>query len=263
MYDACLSNKESWKYSLVGVFPSFFIDIINFIYDKKKQRKAQISIEFIAGFGLFMMVVTYIIYTSMMVFPKYFDESNENAIREESWTLSVEVMNYLKNGTDVDNLSLDSLSRCTIYHQFDASSKANYSYFKNLFNVDESNDFRITIKSNPIVITDNVRGHNKTGNMTVEGTDYEFELFNATSLQYDSVSVSDGATVVISDENGTVQLSGDTFSVEKIDSRGKFVILGIEFIDCGKYAPIRGMSSKTTRFVTYNNWITSIDMVYW
>ncbi|RLG15586.1 MAG: hypothetical protein DRN71_00895 [Candidatus Nanohalarchaeota archaeon] len=229
----------------------------------KKDSKAQISIEFIAGFGLFMLVVTYVIYTAIMVFPKYFDESNENANREEAWTLSVEVMDYLKNSTKVDNQSLTSLSRCTIYHHFDASSKANYSYFKSLFNVDGSNNFRITIKSNPVVITDNAKGQNKTGNMTIEGIEYEFELFNTTSSRYDSVSVSDGATVVIPDENGIVQLGGDTFSVEKIDSRGKFVILGMDFVDCGKYAPMRGMSSKITRFITYNNWITSIDVVYW
>ena len=228
-----------------------------------KYSKAQISIEFIAGFGLFMMVVIYILYTAIMVFPKYFDESNENAIREEAWTLSMEVMNYLKNGTRIDNRSLDSLSHCTIYHHFDASSKANYSSFKSQFNVDGSNDFRITVKSNPVVITGDVRGLNKTGNMTIEGIEYEFELFNTTSSRYDSVSVSDGATVVMSDENGTVQLGGDTFSVERIDSRGKFLILGIDFVDCGKYAPARGMSSKITRFVTYNNWITSIDVVYW
>ncbi len=229
----------------------------------KKDSKAQISIEFIAGFGLFMMVVTYVIYTAIMVFPKYFDESNENAIREEAWTLSVEVMDYLKNGTKVDNQSLASLSRCTIYHHFDASSKANYSYFKSLFNVDGSNNFRITVESNPVVITDNVRGQNKTGNMTVEGIEYEFELFNTTSSRYDFVYVSDGAAVMTSDENGTIQLAGTTFSIEKIDSRGKFLILGLDLVDCGKYAPMRGMSSKITRFITYNDWITSIDVIYW
>ncbi len=232
-------------------------------YLSKKQHKAQISIEFIAGFGLFMMVVTYILYTSMAVFPKYFDESNENAIREEAWTLSVVVVDYLKNSTNIDDLSLSSLSQCTTYHPLDPSSNTNYSYFKKLFNVDTSDDFRIIVKSSPVIVTDTIHGQNKTGNMAIKGIDYEFELFNTTPSRYDSVSVFDGALVVTTDENGTVLLGGYTFAIDKIDSRGKYLILGLDLIDCGKYAPMRGTNSKVKRFVTYNDWITSIDIVYW
>ena len=75
--------------------------------------------------------------------------------------------------------------------------------------------------------------------------------------------MSDGFTVVSVDENGTLLLGVNTFEIEKIDSRGKFVILGMDIVDCGKYAPMSGMSSKVTRFIAYNEWITSVDVIYW
>lgn len=236
----------------------------NTSYHNKKSSKAQISIEFIGGFGLFITVVIYVAYTAMVVFPKHFDESNENAIREEAWTLSAELMNYLKNGTQVNNQPIASLSRCKIYHHFDETTKANYSYFKELFNVDNSNDFHISVKSNPVIITDNVKGQNKTGNMTIDNIEYVFELFNGTSLKYDSVHVwNSSATIATTDENGTAQLGEYTYSIDKIDSSGKYIILGVELVDCGKYTPATMMSAKIRRFTTYKNFITTIDVAYW
>lgn len=239
---------------------------------KKKHSKAQISIDFIAGFGIFIMVVGYVLYTAMMIFPKYYEQSNENAIREEAWTLSVNVMDYLKGSTAIDDQSLASLSGCRIYHYFDDPttdednlSRANYTYFKNRFNVDGSNDFRILVKSSPVVMTDYAKGRNKTGNMTIDGVEYMFELFNATSLEYDAVSISDGSTVVTADENDTVSLGKYTLNIDNIDSKGKFLIMGLEdpSINCGKHIPMTGINSKVRRFTTYNKWITAVDVVYW
>ncbi len=239
---------------------------------KKNHPKAQISIEFIAGFGIFIMIVGYIMYTAIMIFPKYYELSNENAIREEAWTLSVNVIDYLKGSTAVNNQSLASLSGCRIYHYFDDPttneddlSRANYTYFKNLFNVDESNDFHIFVKSSPVVMTDYTRGRNKTGNMTIDGLEYMFEVFNATSLKYDAVSISGGSTVVTADENDTVSLGKYTFNIDNIDPKGKFLIMGLEdpSINCGKHIPMTGINSKVRRFTTYNKWITAVDVVYW
>ena len=246
----------------------------NFCFSRlrKSHSKAQISIEFIAGFGLFMMVVSYVVYTAIIVFPKFYEQSSENAVREEAWTLSVEVMDYLRDGVAANNESLASLSGCRIYHHFDDPmtidddlSRANYTYFKSLFSVDELNDFHISVKSSPVVMTEYARGRNRTGNMTFDGVEYMFELFNATSQKYDSVSVSNSSGVVVTtDEEGTVQFGKYTFEVDKIDAEGKFLILGLEdLVSCGKYAPVSAMNSKVTRFTTYNRWITAVDVVYW
>ncbi|MFH1127271.1 MAG: hypothetical protein ABIG84_00060 [archaeon] len=238
----------------------------------KMKPKAQVSIEFIAGFGIFIMVVSYIIYASIMVFPKYFDESRENAIREEAWTLSIEVMDYLKNDTRVNNQSIASLGACGIFHYFDDTttmdddySRANYSYFKELFYVDGQDDFRIIIKSSPVIRTDYMKGLNRTGNSTIGGIEYVFEsIFNTTSLFYDSVAVfnSSGLIAVVAQDDA-VQLGKYTFSFDKIDTTGEFLILGVDMLDCGKYAPMSASSSKVTRFTAYNNWITTVDIVYW
>lgn len=240
----------------------------------KMRKKAQISIEFIAGFTLFITVISYIIYASLAVFPKYLEQYNENSIREETWTLSIRALNYLQNGTIISNHTVNSLSGCKIYHAFDDLTtiddnlaRDNYTYFKNLFDVDQSNDFRITAKSSPVIVTDilSTSGGNNTGNITIESTDYTFEpIFNTVDNKYDTVIIRDKIGIVANaKEEDPVTLGGIMFSVDKINSAGRFVILGLKMIDCGKYIPMTAINSKVRRFATYNNWITTVDITYW
>lgn len=239
---------------------------------KNSHSKAQVSIEFIAGFSLFILIVAFIVFTAISVFSSFYVQSSDNAIREEGWTLSVVLMDYLKNGTRISTPRIESLSGCNVYYYDDNPStidddisRANYTYFKELFNVDESNDFNLIIRSSPVIVTDVVSGRNKTGNMMFEGEVYMFELFNGTSMVYDSVSVSNSTSVVgIAQVDDELVIEGNIFSIDKIDSRGNLLILGLVLLDhCGRYTPFDAMSSKITRFTTHNNWITKIDVVYW
>lgn len=238
------------------------------------RKKAQISIEFIAGFTLFITVISYIIYASLAIFPRYLEQYNENSIREETWTLSVRTLGYIQNGTIISNRTINSLSGCKIYHSFDDLStiddnlaRDNYTYFKDLFDIDQTNDFRITMKSNPVIVTDimNTTSGNNTGNITIAGKDYIFEpIFNTVDNRYDSVIIRDNIGIVANaKEEDPVTLGSIMFNVDKINSAGRFVILGLKLIDCGKYIPMTAINSKARRFATYNNWITTVDITYW
>lgn len=115
-------------------------------------RKAQISIEFIAGFVLFMFVIMYIAFSVVNNAPMYYQNTMQNNLRAEAWSFSERVKNSIEIEDFVLNKSaVSQLSKCTAYNPKDAASVGNYSYWRTLTAIPTRRDFHISLTEYPVV----------------------------------------------------------------------------------------------------------------
>ncbi len=88
----------------------FSLQRMHYFAMKKACKKAQIDIDFLSGFFLFIMVVAYIAFSVSSVFPKYIAQSAENNMNLEAWQASENFMSI------VENNSLDTSVPVTAYY---------------------------------------------------------------------------------------------------------------------------------------------------
>lgn len=226
--------------------------------------KAQINLEYIVAFMIFILAVIYVAGTTFSALPQFYESLNDNNLKERAWVFSERLMaeleeeNFVLNKTRADEWSL-----YMAFNPLTGSYTAEYKTARERFNLSEENEFYVEMNYYPIALTQNYNQAwgNHTGSLVVDNKTTSFIVINTSTIF--NMTVIDG-TYLREGENKTLGTYGRTFTVEKIDRNGNFVILrnappliqfGIENIEKVNMREIR-------RYSSYENHLAAIDIKF-
>jgi len=227
----------------------------------RNKRLGQISIDYIAGYIFFIFVVLYVSYSLINTFPAHYNSINTQLLNEEVWILSEKLITNISSNGIINESSIEQINHCTPLY-------IDYEYYLNLkkcFEVSELNDFYLNIKNYPIAITTNHSGDNFTGILKINNKEIVFETYqDILNQKCDRVRINDGSDYYVNESDEiTLDVGTDVkYTIEQIDYSGKYVILSHRLIDCGKN-PGTQKTSVVNRYLTYNESIAKINLVYW
>lgn len=205
------------------------------------NKKAQLHLEFGAGFFLFILVVLYVAFSVINTMPIYYQDLRDDRLRMNAWVLSEKLEKMITN-------ELSELVVC------------NYEDLKNRFDIGDVNDFHVDIINHPIVITEISDGANPTGQLIINEKTVDFEVKDTDGDEIYETSNIDGTDYI---KGQSVTISGENYIVDKIDEEGQFVILSRDLVDCGMRSPEGGNIALTTRYSNFDAHLTKAIVEYW
>ena len=223
----------------------------------KKPRKAQINIDFLSGFFIFVMVVGYIAFAITGVFPKYAAQSYSNNLKLEAWQASENVMQATEKSGSIDTGTVGAFSMCYRYDYSNASSAGNYTRIKKILNISDLNSIHITLDTLFFGITDTGTGNSRNGSIVIRGVNYTVYV-QKMATYFNETRNSTGSW-----SNESMVLGGEKYDVFKIDYDGDFVILKKRLIDCGPNPPLYSTNEVVQRYSVYNGSFAVVEMNYW
>lgn len=173
-------------------------------------KKAQISIEYVAGFLFFMFAVIFVIFNLIGRVPLYYDESRDAIMHESAWAASERAMAYVTVAGAAKSEAVENMSKCSRQGEFALGSSeynnslSNYTYFKSLLGVGERMEMHLDLSGYFILLPNETSGTNFTGLAYIDGLMMPFEIFNYTPGRYDGVRI--GASYAR--EGEAINLSG-------------------------------------------------------
>ncbi len=231
----------------------------------KKHRKAQVSIEYVAGFLFFLVAILFVLFSVIDKLPQYYEESHNTLIHETAWLASQRAMSFASVSGMFNNYTIPVLSECIIYTAYQPGSDefvngwSNYTSLKSFLGIDGRTDFRMSILSFEILVSNESSGVNYTGWFDIDGAMQQFEIFNYTFGRYDGIHIEDS----YSRENEFVTISSQEYAVEKIDPSGKFAIISRTYVDCGRHVFRGKTTAAVKRYATYNGSLARMELVLW
>jgi hypothetical protein len=205
------------------------------------NKKAQLHLEFGAGFFLFILVVSYIAFSVINTMPDYYQNLRDDRIRMNVWSLSEKIERMTTN-------ELDELVAC------------NYDDLKNRFDINDVKNFHVNITNYPIAITDEFDGSDYIGNLMINGESVNFVV----DIINNEVDISYGGTTYNNKKEGDdVDINGEDYYIKKIDEQGQFVILGRNLADCGMKTPDIGNIVLAVRYSNFDSHLTKLRVEYW
>ncbi len=231
----------------------------------KEHRRAQISIEFVAGFLFFILAVLFVVFSIIDKLPQYYDESHNTIMHEEVWFASQRAMAYASLGGALNVSAIGEFSKCNVYTMYRPGSDeflngvGNYTLLKSALGIDESTGFYMNIKSFSILRPHGSSGTNYTGKFNIDGTVGMFEIFNYTSERYDGLHIGTS----YSKENELVTIASQDYTVEKIDPLGNFAIISKTLVDCGRHTLHGKTTAVVKRYATYNGSFARMEVMLW
>ncbi len=223
-------------------------------------RKAQVNIDFISGFFLFIIVVLFISFSVSQRFPQYISHANDNSIRLMAWQASENLMQAAEKNGELDTDLIANISSCVQYDYSNAFSRSNYSYVKQLMDVGDLNGVHITIDAFFFGITDLGNSSERSGTVLIWGTSYDAYIRN-TSGYFNEAK---GSTGPWSNKTVFYGMGGsDPYDVFKIDYEGEYVILKKRLVDCGPKAPAYLANTVVKRYSTYEKSMAMAEITYW
>ena len=233
-------------------------------------KKAQMSIEYLGGFTIFISLIIYVFFMVLSFIPQNLNAINENIIETSAWGATQNIIEYLslKKDGSINESALSVISKCTVYnaHPSDPialASVSNYTFVKNnIVNISSNNEFNLVVDQYVIALTTKKNILNYTGSIILSGKEIFFETFNTTTSQYDSVVVDNG-TKITAIKNDIIYLGSQKYRVDNIDTKGQFVILKSNIVDCGKQAPDNIYTTIHKRYLKQNNNIVGLKFTYW
>ncbi|NOR85172.1 hypothetical protein GQ473_03565 [archaeon] len=237
---------------------------------RKNVKKAQMSIEYLGGFTIFISLIIYVFFIILTIVPQNLESIHENIIETGAWGATQNIVEYLslKKDGSINESALNVISKCTVYnaHPTDPialASVSNYTFAKNnIVNISSKNEFNLVVDQYLIALTTKKNILNFTGSLILSGKEIFFETFNTTTPQYDSV-VMDNGTKITAIKNDIVYLDSQKYYVDTIDTKGQFVILKSNIVDCGKQPPDNMYTAIHKRYLKQNNNIVGIKVTYW
>lgn len=230
-----------------------------------KKRKAQISIEYVAGFIFFLFAVLFVIFNILDTIPKYFSESNNAVMHETAWLAGEKAAIYALSGGAASAAAVANMSKCSIYSALLPNSaaynnsKSNYTSLKDLLGIPNTSEFRLTLLEYALLIPNGTTGINHTGLFSIDGAVGAFEIFNYTPGRYNGVHVG----TYYAREKEQFILSSQTYNVEKIDPAGAFAIVSRPVVDCGRQVASGKNSAAAKRYTVYNGTLARLNVVVW
>ena len=239
---------------------------------KKREniKKAQMSIEYLGGFTIFISLLLYVFLMILTIVPQNLQAIHENIIETGAWGATQNIVGYLslKKDGSINESALNRISKCTVYnaHPTDPialASVSNYTYVKNnILNISSVNEYNIVVDQYLIALTTKTNISNYTGSIILSGKEIFFETFNTTTPQYDFVVVNNG-TKITAIQNDFVYLDEKKYRVDKIDTKGQFVILKSNLVDCGKQPSDNVYTTIHQRYLKRNNNLVGLKFTYW
>lgn len=237
------------------------------ISQRARVRKGQISVEYIAGFILFMFVVAFIASAVIQNAPRSYEDRIQNNINSEAWLFSERFLNATTKGDAsaflFDSQKIAQVGVCTAYNPREPSTIAAYENLRGNFSVPLTRDWHAVIALRPLVQTREPRTigavTNYTGAAVIEGTSADFEVSNF-SLVYDTVRINGGPLLRAGD---ATLIGTGVYTISKVLENGQFVILSRNLVDCGKTVPLGTTVSTVRRFGNFGRDIATLDIEYW
>jgi|GEM_PF-1922990 len=226
----------------------------------KNKLKAQIKFDFILGFFLFLLAVSYISYSSLQLFPKYAAQSSDNDLKLESWRASEEFMRFSEKNGVIDESSLNLFRPCVRYNYNDAGSRAAYANVTNRLNISDLSSVHLTFDMLLFGITNTGNNIRRDGNVIFLKNQYPISVRN-TSTYFNQVSTDGGASWSTTAVN--VGVPPETFEILKVDYDGEFTLLRKRLFDCGPNVPSLAPNSVVRRYALYNGSVAMMELTYW
>ena len=235
-----------------------------------KMKKAQMSIEYLGGFTIFISLILYVFFMILSIVPQNLDVIHENILESGAWGATQNIVGYLslKKDGSINESALNRISKCTVYnaHPSDLQARAsvsNYTFVKkNIINISSDTEFNLVVNQYLIALTTKQNILNFTGSLILSGKQIFFETFNTTTPQYDSVVVDNGTKITVV-RNDIIYLDDKKYHVDNIDTKGQFVILKSNLVDCGKQPPENIYTTIHKRYLKQNNNIVGLEFTYW
>lgn len=227
---------------------------------ENKSLKAQANIEFIGGFFLFLVIVTYLVFSLISELPPRYAAIEENTLRLEAWAVSERLMNLIGSRGVVEDSKLPAFSDCVGHNYNDAASRGNYTSVKSLLNVSDSQQVHITLEEFPVAILDSGNSTLRSGAMSIDGSAYAIEARN-TSAAFNETKLWGGAAW--SGIGESIAIGVNNYLVAGIGTAGDFVIFKRTIIDCGPSLATSEQQAEIRRYSTYRGRLVRITMTYW
>lgn len=223
----------------------------------KANKKAQVSIDFLSGFFIFIVVVGYIAFSIVGVFPRYISQSTENNLKIEAWQASENFMKMAEINGSLDTQAIAKVSLCYKYDYSNASSAGNYTRMKNILNISGQNSIHITVDNLFFGITDVGDSQYRSGTVSIGGTNYAVYVQNS-SLYFNETRNSTGSW-----SGESVIFGNVAYDVFKISYEGDFVIFRKRIVDCGPNLPVYSANQIVRRYGVYNGGFAVVELAYW
>ncbi len=223
----------------------------------KQRLKAQLNIDFVSGFFLFILTVAYVAFSITNTFPQYVAQSADNNMKLEAWQASENFMRLAEKNGAIDTSVIGNFSLCIHYDYSNISSRNNYSYVKNALNVSDLNSIHLTFDALFFGITDAGNNTDKSGSIFIAGNAYQVYVRN-TSFYFSEARNSTGPW-----SNESIFLGARKYDIFKIDYGGDFLILRRLLVDCGPNVPAFSANAVVRRYSTYNGSFAVMKLAYW
>lgn len=224
---------------------------------KKTHRKAQIRLDFITGFFLFIVTVAYIAFTVTNAFPRYIAQSSNNNLKLEAWQASENFMRIAEKRGAFDTSEIGNFSLCFRYDYSNISSRNNYTSVKNRLNISDSNSIHLTFDKVIFAVTNAGNSTDRYGTALSGGILYPIYVRNI-SFYFNETRNSTGPWT-----NDTILIGGEKYDVLKIDYDGDFVIFRKRIADCGPNIPVYAANAIVRRYGVYNGSFAFMELAYW
>lgn len=226
---------------------------------KNDVGKAQLNIDFISGFFLFITIVMFIAFSVSQKFPAYIAQANDNNLKLGAWEASENFMQASEKNSALKTDIIKTISSCVNYDYSNMASRNNYSYVKQLMALEDSNSVHITIDAMFFGMMNSGSTSQKSGTVYIYGKQYPIDARNVSN--YFTEARSSGAW---SSQSVEVSLPpSEYFDVAAIDYYGDYVLLKKRLVDCGPKPPLYLTNAVIKRYSTYNGSLAVIGITYW
>ncbi len=224
-----------------------------------RYKKGQVSIEYIIGFSIVILLVVYVYFNMINDFPHYSNDINVKKTYQKVNYISSTIYSnsLLPNGT-FNQSYLDFLN-CGAYNYYDTTTIDSYKNVSDSLGLDLSESFQISGKIYYILIPSTKLGFDMYGKGIINNTEYDFLLKNNSLGRYNALSING----VQKNESELIEIDGHNYTIENVDFKGRYAILSDQDIFCGKLHNEETIFEESSIFGARKGGIEKLTILYW